>query len=50
VPALILLVVRHLRGARASAGPTVAAGERRPPRKLSAAAIPQPDWSDHGLA
>jgi sulfoxide reductase heme-binding subunit YedZ len=50
VPALILLVVRHLGGARASAGPTVAAGERRPPRKLSAAAIPQPDWSDHGLA
>ena len=50
VPALILLVVRHLGGARVSAGPTVAAGERRPSRKLAATAIPQPDWSDHGLA
>jgi methionine sulfoxide reductase heme-binding subunit len=50
VPALVLLVVRHLGSSRASAGPTVASGERRGPRKLSGAAIPQPDWSDHGLA
>jgi sulfoxide reductase heme-binding subunit YedZ len=50
VPALVLLVVRHLGGTRASASQAVAAGERRPPRKLSPAAIPQPDWSDHGLA
>src|ERR1700722_17449832 len=50
VPALVLLVIRHLGSARASAGPPVTAGERRAARKLSAAAIPQPDWSDHGLA
>jgi methionine sulfoxide reductase heme-binding subunit len=50
VPALVLLVIRHLGSASASAGPAVTAGERRAARKLSAAAIPQPDWSDHGLA
>jgi len=50
VPTLVLLIIRHLGSARASAGPTVTASERRAPRKLSATAIPQPDWSDHGLA
>lgn len=50
VPALILLVVRHLPSAPANVSPTIPADERRAPRKLSAAAIPQPDWSDHGLA
>jgi sulfoxide reductase heme-binding subunit YedZ len=50
VPALILLVVRHLAGAGVSADPSATAGERRPSRKLSGAAIPQPEWSDHGLA
>src|SRR6202042_2684037 len=45
VPALVLLVVRLLGGARASTRPAVATGERRPSRKLPGAAIPQPDWS-----
>jgi methionine sulfoxide reductase heme-binding subunit len=50
VPALVLLVVRHLGSSRASASPSFAVGERRAPRKLSTAAAPQPDWRDHGLA
>ncbi len=50
VPALMLLVVRHLGGARTSARVRVDAAEQRPSRKLAATAIPQRDWSDHGLA
>jgi sulfoxide reductase heme-binding subunit YedZ len=51
VPALILLVVRHLGGAHAGADPTTPATEPQPkPRRLSAVAISQPDWSDRELA
>jgi methionine sulfoxide reductase heme-binding subunit len=51
VPALLLLAVRHLGGARASASHATRTTERRATtRGLPATAISQPDWSDHGLA
>jgi sulfoxide reductase heme-binding subunit YedZ len=55
VPAILLLLVRLSRARRASAAsqpvPAPAPAQRpRAARKLSPAAIAQPDWRDHGLA
>jgi sulfoxide reductase heme-binding subunit YedZ len=51
VPTLLLLIVRHLPSARVGGDSTTQAAARHPtPRKLPAAAIQQPDWSDRGLA
>jgi methionine sulfoxide reductase heme-binding subunit len=55
VPAIVLLVTRLSRGPRGSAtsqpAPAPAPAQRpHTTRKLSPAAIGQPDWRDHGLA
>ncbi len=51
VPAIGLLIFRLASGRRRSATSQAAPAKRQhASRKLAAPAIPQPDWSDHGLA
>ena len=51
VPALALLLVRLSSGLRAPADPATRSAELRGVSgRIPASAIPQPDWTDHGLA